>query len=525
MHAGFLLPFTRMMQSCLSKAKTEIQKGKKQDSEMEAPQIPIRKRYLTKDSTLETLNRIHAENPRGMLRYNDELAGAKKAQNQYRNGHGADEEAELDLWSGSAVIVDRADRSICLPRSAISRTGSIQWEVLAELMGDHQDVNGAWSRWLFCAAEAPRRYLRLTENDEDTGIAQALTNLYIQLERLPEQDYLLSYEAKRSFEIWQHQLVDAQQAENAIGMQLIYPKIEAYTARFALWLHIVNAVLRGEQPSQVINGKTMGQAIELAAYYLWQRRLIHAHNAPDSGLTAIALKIQKFVQRVGSATASRLKSGIRDLRKMTTEQIRHLMRTLADSGYGQLIGEGSEMTYLPTSDNTYQAQKEPSASPDRIDKLDIELTEVTINQTKAVIESHNQVDTIDAFSTNAKYAQNLESDRTVNAPKSENAISSKIPNTAEQHQSPASVTQSASQSVSTQNATSIRSQETSLNIEETSRNTTFNVGMLCRYVGSDLRQLKGLNRLKIEALEGDIATVRADGWYISHKVLLSDLAT
>jgi Protein of unknown function (DUF3987) len=112
----------------------------------EYPPRPIRKRYLTKDSTLETLQRIHAENPRGMLYYRDELAGSIKVRNQYRGGCGADEEAELDQWNGSAVIVDRAERSICLPNSAISRTGSIQWEVLANLMGDHQDTNGAWSR-------------------------------------------------------------------------------------------------------------------------------------------------------------------------------------------------------------------------------------------------------------------------------------------------------------------------------------------------------------------------------------------
>ncbi len=335
------------------RAERELNKGKKsrQETPEEPSKAPTRKRYLTKDITLETLQHIHGENPRGLLYYRDELAGNTKARNQYRGGHGADEEAELDQWNGSAILYDRSEKSVCLPRSAISRTGGYQWEVLAQLMGDHNDFNGNYARWLFCAAKTPLRYLRLLREDKDTGISEALTYLYTELEKVPQQDYLLSYEAMQLLETWQHQLVDAQQCEDAFGLQLAFPKIEAYTARLALWLHVVNAVLRGERPSQAINGDTMEKAIELAAYYLWQYRLIHTHNSPDSGLAAIALKIQKFVERVGNATASALKSGVRDLRKMATDQIRQLMQTLANAGYGCVTGEGASMVYVPIPSN------------------------------------------------------------------------------------------------------------------------------------------------------------------------------
>jgi Protein of unknown function (DUF3987) len=311
-------------------AEQDASKGKKSsDKTLEEPsKPPTRKRYLTKDITLETLQRTHGENPRGLLYYRDELAANTKARNQYRGGHGADEEAELDQWNGSAILYDRAEKSVCLPHSAISRTGGYQWEVLAQLMGDHHDFNGNFARWLFCAAKTPPRYLRLLQEEQDTGISEALTRLYANLEKVPQQDYLLSYEAKQLLEMWQHQLVNAELAEDTFGLQVAFPKIEAYTARLALWLHIVNAVLRDEKPSQVVNGDTMERAIELAAYYLWQYRLIHTYNSPDAGLAALALKVQKFAERVGQATASALKSGIRTLRKMATDQIRQLMQTL-----------------------------------------------------------------------------------------------------------------------------------------------------------------------------------------------------
>ncbi|MHC5732934.1 MAG: hypothetical protein ACYTXY_54650, partial [Nostoc sp.] len=91
---------------------------------------------------------------------------------------------------------------------------------------------GNFARWLFCAAKSPKRYLDLVgENTApDTGISEALRQLYIKLALVPEQDYLLSTEAAVLFEAWQHSLVDAQVAEESYGLRVVYAKIEAYTA-------------------------------------------------------------------------------------------------------------------------------------------------------------------------------------------------------------------------------------------------------------------------------------------------------
>jgi hypothetical protein len=44
----------------------------------------VRKRYLTKDATIEALERIHGQNPRGLLVHRDEIAEDFKADNAYR---------------------------------------------------------------------------------------------------------------------------------------------------------------------------------------------------------------------------------------------------------------------------------------------------------------------------------------------------------------------------------------------------------------------------------------------------------
>jgi len=362
-------------------------KGKKQDdSSEESLKVPIRKRYVTKDSTLETLQRIHGENPRGILYYRDELVGLFKTRNQYRGGLGADEEQELDQFNGSAIIYDRSDKSVCLPKSAISRTGSIQWEVLSAIMGDHNDYNGSFARWLFCAAKSPKRYLRLVgENSApDTGISQALRQLYIKLAQVPEKDYFLSTDAAMFFEVWQHSLVDAQVASESYGIRIVYPKIEAYTARLALWLHIVNTVLTGETPTQVISGDTMEKAIELAAYFLWQHKLIHTQNSPESGLTSWGLKIQKLAEQVGGATASMLKSSIRALRKKRTFEIRRLMEMMAAAGWGRVEGQGSNSVYMANN-----------VPPKVIDKIDTKLTQVSVLETPIKTAFDNIIDSFD----------------------------------------------------------------------------------------------------------------------------------
>jgi hypothetical protein len=302
------------------------------------PKPPSRKRYLTKDATIESLERIHSNNPRGVLVHRDEIAEDFKADNAYRNGKGGDKEKKLDQFNGSPLIIDRKEREIALERSAISRTGSIQWEVLQSLMGDGYDDNGTFARWLFCAAPSPLRFINLLEDDLDTGIDDLLTNLYKRLEKMPEADYLLSLGAKEIFQRWQHELVHRELEETHPGLQVIYPKIEAYTARFALWLHVVNAALAETTPDPTISDRTMSAAVKLARYYLSQSELVLAANSPQSGLTGVLLKIQKYTQgRPNGIKPGKLKSGIKAVRKLDKEKIWLHCHWLADNGYGTLV--------------------------------------------------------------------------------------------------------------------------------------------------------------------------------------------
>jgi hypothetical protein len=337
------------------------------------PKPPTRKRYITKDATTESLERIHGQNPRGLLVHRDEIAEDFKADNAYRNGKGGDTEKKLDQFNGSPLITDRKEREVILERSAISRTGSIQWEVLQSLMGDGRDDNGAFARWLFCAAEAPPRFINLLEDDIDTGIEELLTHLYKRLEKMPDKDYLLSFEAKQLFQSWQHELVRAEINETHTGLQVVYPKIEAYTARFALWLHLVNSALAEVTPPAVIGERTMSAAIKLAKYYLEQAKLVMATNSPQSGLTGVLLKIQKYTQgKPNGVKIYKLKSAIKALRNKSQEELLSHCKWLSEYGFGSL------------KDNTYFV--------DRVDQLlPTGSTRSTPDSTVVVVNSSNNL--------------------------------------------------------------------------------------------------------------------------------------
>lgn len=319
---------------------------------------PKRLHLLLKDTTTATKFRIHGDCPRGLLEYIDELMGDYERLNQFKGGKGDDLRLELSFWGGGSCNYNRSDARLYLKRTAISKTGTYQWDTLARLMQDEVNFisSGYSARFLYCSIiDAPPRYLNLFSDYGGNALKEKLRWLYGELGLLPQADYFLSHEAKVLFQGWNHALVNADIEEAYFGLSLAYAKIESYTARLALWLHLVNAVLRGEKPAPVISGTTMQHAIEIASFYLWQHKLIHAHNSPTRSLEGIFLKVQtqaeKFFAKCGKGVgASFLKTRINALKGWVVEKIRTtVFKALVNAGHGRTEGEGADMVYIPNT--------------------------------------------------------------------------------------------------------------------------------------------------------------------------------
>ncbi|MGK7956699.1 MAG: DUF3987 domain-containing protein, partial [Crocosphaera sp.] len=329
----------------------EYEKDKSGDLE-----LPLKKRYILSNTTLSMKIRIHGENKRGLLEYIDELASDYRRLNQFKKGQGDDREQELALFNGSHISYDRSDTRLFIKRTGISKTGSIQWDTLAQLMSEPSFVeSGYMARFLLCSiGEAPPRLLNLLcENNGVQKLQTAMRALYEKMGQLPAQDYLLDYDAKVLFQAWNHTLVDATRRESNFGFSLVYAKIETYTLRLALWLHLVNSLLRGEKPHLVVNGQTMKDAIEISSFYLGQQKLIWAHNDPHNKLEGMLLKIHTSAleyhqQTKKGVSASWAKQKFNALKKIGVDKIRlKYFQVLASCGYGELQGTGKSMHYIP----------------------------------------------------------------------------------------------------------------------------------------------------------------------------------
>ncbi|WP_013334477.1 DUF3987 domain-containing protein [Gloeothece verrucosa] len=327
-------------QQQLSRYVEEVEEwySSKKDERGPKPKEPICKRFVTRDVNYEGSIRLHEQNPRGLLNKVDELAGYFKRMNKFRNGHGDDDTLDLTLFGGKTYSKDRKGESTYLRRTAISATGTIQWLSLAELQAkfSDSDYTGALARWLVCATELPAPYLDLLHDCEDFGLNKINRNLIEWLHLLPEQDYILSPEAKVIFQKWQHQLVKKMKAESITALEVAYPKFESYCVRIALVLHLVWAWSNGSvEPS--VSGETMKRAIYVINWYIQQLRYVLAKNSPALACEGNALIVKELLAKKTELTMRDARRGSRRLKELNDSQLKSIFRALVEAGLANYV--------------------------------------------------------------------------------------------------------------------------------------------------------------------------------------------
>jgi hypothetical protein len=115
---------------------SELEPLKKKIEELEEPEAPTQKRYVTNDTTIEKLAELLAVNPDGILYYADELMRFLKGLD--RVGRESDRAFYLEAWNGGGSFeVDRIGRgSMHVPALCISLLGGIQPGPLTKYVGD-----------------------------------------------------------------------------------------------------------------------------------------------------------------------------------------------------------------------------------------------------------------------------------------------------------------------------------------------------------------------------------------------------
>jgi len=324
------------------------------------PTPPKQREYFVIDVTSEAVAGVQANQPdRGFLGFQDELKALISSQNAYRGGRGSDAEKLLSGRDGSGIKVNRAGgKRLFCKRSGYSLTGGIQPDVLKKLMGDFDDPNGFWARFIWCILPvAPSQY---PENTASFDIDNLLLDVYKKMENEKPQTHKLSTEAKEIYKDWYNHLDDLKLKEIRQGLRAVYSKMKGVTGEFALILHRLNSAVDGCQPDEYISKDVMAKAIELAKFYITQIKLIHADGEAEQGEIAPQLKkLYEFALTQGTwLSASDIKKGCRLFKKSMPEDIRQAFLDLVEFGYGSVEGEGKSLKYCADIQKlTVDAQK------------------------------------------------------------------------------------------------------------------------------------------------------------------------
>jgi hypothetical protein len=111
---------------------------------------PPRPRLVVKDATVEAVQKLLAENPRGLLSLRDELSGWLASFNQYRGGNGSDREFWCEAYNGASYSSDRIKfdgNPISIEHCSVAIVGGMVPDRLREALAGADD--GLAARFLF----------------------------------------------------------------------------------------------------------------------------------------------------------------------------------------------------------------------------------------------------------------------------------------------------------------------------------------------------------------------------------------
>jgi hypothetical protein len=350
---------------------------------------PLREFYVDK-ATIEAIDKIKGDQPdTSFIWIKDELSGLFSSYGAYKNGRGEDKQSILSGWNGRGIKKNlKGGERVSLAHDSMSIIGAIQDATLQKHMGNFDDDLGEWSRFLWTLI--PLKAMRLPESDTTFQLA-FLKDLYARARDLKPLEYKFAFDAQALYDNYHWKLEQRRVSHPQRGMRAAISKMEGYTARLALILHLIWELEAGKtEPALHIPRERVQAAIALSEFYLSQVTLIHSEGAAALGegglgkrLSAILDKLKQF----GELTAGRLQSAISWLRKERADKLRGDLTELAKLGYGRLVGKGNRLklvwdgTTTDTPDPTTDQTTDISVEAEMVDIREIELPTTDITDT------------------------------------------------------------------------------------------------------------------------------------------------
>jgi hypothetical protein len=270
------------------------------------PVQPVLKRWIVSDTTVEKLELLLEQSPRGLLLVRDELAGWADFQ-RYRN-KGSDLPFWLEAHRANPWIRDRVggktgDRtSIFVPHAAVSVCGGTTPGVLPRILTPEYLEHGFGAR--LNLAMPPRRDKHWTEAfipDDVTNAYEDLLGKLLALEG-DQAEVNLSPEAKavwvRFYNDWAKET-----AASEGDLASAFSKLEGIAARFTLLHHTVTEVMAGRDGRAAIKPESVEAGAILARWFGREARRIYSTLSETTAERDVRQLVEWIRQRGGSVTA------------------------------------------------------------------------------------------------------------------------------------------------------------------------------------------------------------------------------
>ena len=223
------------------------------------PTPPKRRQYFTGDYTPEALREIAQDNPK-ILRLFDELAREANSRGRYTSGKGGEAQQLLESHNGYLPPINRKGKHYPSCFANQSLLGGIQPDVLSKIMSSG-DPTGEFARYNVAFLVKKPHYWN-GDSEVSLDITSLLVGIYKAIDELPALKFDLTPSAYKIFEKYHNNAETKANKEIKPALIYQYSKADGKILRWALLYHILEAVAKGEIPSQTIGER----AIKIAGY-------------------------------------------------------------------------------------------------------------------------------------------------------------------------------------------------------------------------------------------------------------------
>ena len=356
---------------------------KSNKKEVDEPIEPAPPReYFVSDFTPEALAKVQNNQANnGVLILNHELEDLFKQVTRYNNNGGV--EKYLTMRDGEVLKLNRATKPrVTCHNPRISLISCIQPAVLKARMGDFEDSNGFFARFIFCNQPIPKSIH--PKNMYPVDNLDALSSLYSNLASVGVNTFKFDDDAQAIYDDYFYETTKLVELEPRDSKRSVLSKSKKLTGEISLILHCLNQVAAGNSPPELVSAKTLASAIALTRIYLKEVDLIQASGDEKESQNLTYAKIIELSKRKGWLKARDVQGGIWDYRQKSNGEIRTIFNKLVSLGYGRTRNKGKKLQWHYRSDD---GNGNGGVSPDNSSNEKIKKNNFNPSSTSSLLEN------------------------------------------------------------------------------------------------------------------------------------------